>query len=91
MSPLPLPGVAAKHPTLAAAFQALTSGGFSSALDVSSFALMGVTVNGEDAAAIVAVTRLNTNDYRITPLFVSLTPGMTILDDEGNAPDQGGC
>ncbi|MBY0362340.1 MAG: hypothetical protein K2X45_10570 [Phreatobacter sp.] len=52
----------------------------------SNFAPMGVTVNGEPAGAIVAVTKLTEDAYRLSPLFASLSPWMTILDGYGNAP-----
>ena len=59
-----------------AAFEALTSGGYSN------FALFSCFVAGEPAAAIVAVNR-NGADYTIRPLFVAVTPGMVLTDHDG--------
>lgn len=58
------------------AFEALTSG------EYSNFALLSCHVNGAPAAAIVAVTE-DAGDYRITPLFVSVTSGMDLTDHDG--------
>ena len=59
-----------------AAFEALTSG------DYANFALFSCFVNGEPAAAIVAVNR-DGDGYAITPLFVSITPSLTLTDHDG--------
>ena len=59
-----------------AAFEALASG------DYANFALFSCFVNGEPAAAIVAVNR-DGDDYAITPLFVSVTPSLTLTDHDG--------
>ena len=59
-----------------AAFEALASG------DYANFALFSCFVNGEPAAAIVAVNR-DGDDYAITPLFVSVTPSRTLTDHDG--------
>jgi hypothetical protein len=59
-----------------AAFEALTSG------DYSNFALFSCFVNGEPAAAIVAVNR-DGDGYTVTPLFVSITPSLTLSDHDG--------
>ena len=59
-----------------AAFEALTSG------DYANFALFSCFVNGEPAAAIVAVNR-DGDEYAITPLFVSVTPSLTLTDPDG--------
>ena len=59
-----------------AAFEALTSG------DHVNFALFSCFVNGEPAAAIVAVNR-DGDGYAITPLFVSVTPSLTLTDHDG--------
>ena len=59
-----------------AAFEALTSG------DYCNFALFSCFVNGEPAAAIVAVNR-DGDGYAITPLFVSMTPSLTLTDHDG--------
>jgi hypothetical protein len=65
-------------------FEALTSGRYDN------FALLSCFVNGEPAAAIVAVTHEG-EDFILTPLFVSVTPGMALTDHDGVAPqDQGG-
>ena len=44
-------------------FNALTSG------DYSNFALFSCFVNGEPASAIVAISKDDSNEYHITPLF----------------------
>jgi hypothetical protein len=62
------------------AFAALTSGTFDN------FALFSCTVNGEPAAAIVAV-RQDGEGFTMQPLFVSVTPGMALADHDGLAPD----
>jgi len=59
-----------------AAFEALVSG------DYANFALFSCFVNGEPAAAIVAVNR-DGDGYAITPLFVSVTPSLTLTDHDG--------
>ena len=59
-----------------AAFEALVSG------DYANFALFSCFVNGEPAAAIVAVNR-DGDGYAITPLFVSITPSLILTDHEG--------
>ena len=59
-----------------AAFEALTSG------DYANFALFSCFANGEPAAAIVAVNR-DSDGYVITPLFVSMTPSLTLTDHDG--------
>ena len=59
-----------------AAFEALISG------DYANFALFSCFANGEPAAAIVAVNR-DGDDYAITPLFVSMTPSLTLTDHDG--------
>jgi hypothetical protein len=61
-----------------AAFEALISA------DYGNFALFSCFVDGEPAAAIVAVNR-NGGDYTISPLFVTLTPGMVLTDHDGRA------
>lgn len=62
-------------PDHCAAFEALTSG------DYANFALFSCFVNGEPAAAIVAVNR-DGDSYFIKPLFVSLTPSITLTDHD---------
>jgi hypothetical protein len=65
------------------AFEALTSG------EHDNFALFSCFVGGEPASAIVAVNR-DGEDYVITPLFVSVTPGMGLADHDGVRPGQKG-
>ena len=65
-----------------AAFEALTSGTYSN------FALFSCFVNAEPASAIVSITR-DGEDYTITPLFVSVTSGMALIDHDGVAPAGG--
>jgi hypothetical protein len=59
-----------------AVFEALTSG------DYANFALFSCFVNGEPAAAIVAVNA-DGDGYAITPLFVSVTPSLVLTDHDG--------
>ena len=59
-----------------AAFEALVSG------DYANFALFSCFVNGEPAAAIVAVNR-DGDGYAMTPLFVSVTPSLSLTDHDG--------
>ena len=62
-----------------AAFEAIASG------DYRNFALFSCFVNGEPASAIVAVNE-DGADFEITPLFVSVTPGMILTDHDGAEP-----
>lgn len=62
-----------------AAFEALASG------DYRNFALFSCFVNGEPASAIVAVTG-DGAEFELTPLFVSVTPGMILTDHDGAEP-----
>jgi hypothetical protein len=57
------------HSGTPGSFRGLTSG------DYANFALFSCFVNGEPASAIVAVNRQAADEYQITPLFVSVTPG----------------
>jgi len=59
-----------------AAFEAVASG------DFENFSLFSCYVNGEPAAAIVAINR-DGEEYIIAPLFVALTPGMVLTDHDG--------
>jgi hypothetical protein len=59
-----------------ASFEALVSG------DYDNFALFSCFMNGQPAAAIVAVNR-DGAEYTISPLFVALTPGMLLTDHDG--------
>ena len=63
------------------AFEAMVSGRYRN------FALFSCFVNGEPASAIVAVNR-DGEDYTVTPLFVSLTPGMALTDHDGRAAQE---
>jgi hypothetical protein len=66
-----------------AAFAALTSG------KDQNFALFSCFVNGEPAAAIVAINEEG-GEYRVSPLFVSVTPGMELTDHEGARANEEG-
>lgn len=66
-------------PALQKQFEALTSGKYDN------FALFSCFVNGEPTAAIVAVDHKG-GAYNIHPLFVAVTPGMTIKDHDGVSP-----
>ena len=59
-----------------AAFEALVSG------EYRNLALFSCFVNGEPAAAIVAINQ-DGGDYAITPLFVSVTPSLQLTDHDG--------
>lgn len=59
-----------------AVFEALTSGQYDN------FALLSCFLNGSPAVAIVAVSNEG-EEYKITPLFVGVTDGMTLTDHEG--------
>jgi hypothetical protein len=61
-------------------FNALTSG------EYSNFALFSCFVNGEPASAIVAINKPGGDEYQITPLFVSVTPGMRLIDHDSLQP-----
>ncbi|APZ55364.1 hypothetical protein [Salipiger abyssi] len=67
------------RPEHVSAFEALTSG------EHSNFALFSCFIGGQPAAAIVAVTPPAGEDgeYRITPLFVSVTEDMALTDHAG--------
>jgi hypothetical protein len=58
------------------AFNAMLSG------EYDNFALFSCFVNGAPAAAIVAVNQ-EAGEYIFTPLFVSVTDGMTLTDHDG--------
>ena len=62
------------------AFEALRDGAFQN------FALFSCFVNGQPAAAIVAINP-NGAEYAITPLFVSVTEGMRFTDHDGQQPE----
>ena len=65
------------------AFETLTSGRYEN------FCLFSCTANDHPAGAIAAVTVQPPDDgtgeaeYLITPLFVSVGPGITLLDHDG--------
>jgi hypothetical protein len=61
------------------AFHALTCG------EYRNFALFSCFVDGEQAAAIVAVN-VDGEIYHLQPLFVSVTEKMTLADHEGRFP-----
>ena len=50
-------------------------------------ALFSCFVNGEPAAAIVMIERCADGTFAIEPLFVSVTPGMVIVDHDGLEPE----
>lgn len=58
------------------AFKALTSGQYTN------FALFSCHVNGQPAAAIVAVTE-DGEEFTVMPLFVSVTDDMILSDHDG--------
>jgi hypothetical protein len=51
-------------------------------VDDKNVALCSCTINGEPATAICVVEKVK-NGGNIIPLFVSLTPGMTLVDIDG--------
>ena len=80
-TPCPRPPTSPRN--TARAFEALTSGKFDN------FCLYSCTANGHPAAAIAAVTvqpssdRTGEDEYLIAPLFVSVGPGIALLDHDG--------
>jgi hypothetical protein len=60
------------------AFEALRDGSFEN------FALFSCFVDGQPAAAIVAINQ-DGGEYNITPLFVSVTDAMVLTDHDGQA------
>ena len=58
-------------------YKALTSG------DYQNFALFSCFIDGRPGCAIVAVNR-DGEEFDIVPLFVSVTPGMSLSDHDGN-------
>jgi hypothetical protein len=75
---MPATNITPEHRT---AFDALTSGQFSN------FALFSCFVDGQPAAAICAVNEQG-GEYRIQPLFVSVTEAMRLADHDGQSPNQ---
>lgn len=67
------------RPDHVSAYQALTSG------EHGNFALFSCFLNGEPAAAIVAVMPpdCEPDEYQIKPLFVSVTDAMVLTDHDG--------
>jgi hypothetical protein len=61
------------------AFEPLRDGSYTN------FALFSCFVNGQPAAAIVAINP-DGGEYDITPLFVSVTAGMALTDHDGREP-----
>ena len=57
--------------------EALTSGKYGN------FALFSCFINDRPGCAIVAVNK-EAKEYAITPLFVSVSPGMKLADHDGN-------
>ena len=57
-------------------FQALTSGKYAN------FALFSCFINGQPGCAIVAITP-DGSEFNITPVFVSVSPGMKLADHDG--------
>ena len=57
-------------------FEAITSGKYQN------FALFSCFVNDQPGCAIVAVNR-DGEEYTMTPLFVSVAPGMKLADHDG--------
>lgn len=47
------------------------------------FALFSCFVNGEPTSAIVAINRHEKGDYNVIPVFVAVTPAMTLTDHDG--------
>lgn len=66
-----------------ALFDAITSG------DYGNFALFSCFVNGEPAVAVVAVSE-DGPGYVVTPLFVSVTDGMSLTGHDGAEPEHMG-
>lgn len=60
-------------------FDAITSG------EYNNIALVSCFINGEPGAAICTVNTGDGEGYVITPLFVSVTPGMQIINHDGEA------
>lgn len=60
-------------------FEALTSG------DYTNFALLSCFLDGKPTAAICAVNEVD-GLYRLTPLFVAVTEGMNLQDNDGVEP-----
>ncbi len=65
------------------AFDAIASGRYNN------FALFSCFVNGEPAVSIVSVNE-DGPGYVITPLYVSVTPGMNLADHDGVAAGAAG-
>ena len=57
-------------------FEAITSGKYQN------FALFSCFVNDQPGCAIVAINQ-DGEEYTITPLFVSVAPGMKLADHDG--------
>jgi len=64
-------------PEMSDAFQAMTSGVFNN------FCLMSCFMNGEPTSAICVADEAPDGMVRVTPLFVAVTPSMTLTDHEG--------
>ena len=67
-------------------FRALISGKC-----VEKFALFSCFVNGEPATAIVVVNKdKEGEEYSLAPVFVTVTPGMKLVDHRNREPDKKG-
>ena len=62
------------------AFDALVGG------ESQGMALFSCFMNGEPTAAIVNITQHGEDDFRIIPMFVAVTPGMTLTNHENEEP-----
>jgi hypothetical protein len=64
-------------PAHRAAFNALVSGKYAN------FALFSCFINGQPGSAIVAINH-DGEEYTLSPVFVSVAPGMKLADHDGN-------
>jgi len=71
-------------PEVRDAFNALVSGEFNN------FALFSCWVNGEPTSVISVVSEEPGGDYVVQPLFAAITPGMQLVDHDGEEPTEGG-
>lgn len=65
-------------PAMQSAFDALASGKYNN------FALFSCFVDGKPVGAIVTVDRDESGEFIITPLFISVAPGMVLADHNGD-------
>ena len=66
---------------MARQFDDLTSGRYNN------LCLMSCFCNGEPTAAICVVEFTEGELYHIKPMFIAVTPGMKLVDHDGNEPD----